>query len=194
MEKRLAEFRARRLAQSVDKSGERSSCNLQSGEQNDENIGMKSQKSDCLQSGEQKAKEIEAQCESSGTAGCQQPERTENNPTLSSQRQDCRDWLLDSALGRWLASKRLFISNVILLKLLLWLVLLGLFVELEFGLAFFVLSLFYWLYEGLRSPAAREPGEMSAYSVFNPDCQPLLGSLTAEQLEGEMGYRPLANR
>ncbi|KAJ8009363.1 hypothetical protein DPEC_G00088110 [Dallia pectoralis] len=47
---------------------------------------------------------------------------------------------------------------------------------------------------GLRSPTARQPGELSAYSVFNPDCQPLLGALTAEQLEGEMGYRPLANR
>ncbi|XP_068609810.1 SAYSvFN domain-containing protein 1 [Brachionichthys hirsutus] len=105
-----------------------------------------------------------------------------------------RDWLLDSALGRWLASKQFAFSNIVLLKLLLWLVLLGLFVELEFGLPFFVISLFYWLYEGLRSPAERHPGELSAYSVFNPDCRPLLGSLTAEQLEGEMGYRPLANR
>uniref|UniRef100_A0A673CXG9 Si:ch211-59d15.9 n=1 Tax=Sphaeramia orbicularis TaxID=375764 RepID=A0A673CXG9_9TELE len=105
-----------------------------------------------------------------------------------------QDWLLDSALGQWLSSKQFVISNVFLLKVLLWLVLLGLFIELEFGFPFFVLSLFYWIYEGLRSPGAREPGELSAYSVFNPDCQPLLGSLTAEQLEGEMGYRPLANR
>ncbi|XP_035534991.1 SAYSvFN domain-containing protein 1 [Morone saxatilis] len=112
----------------------------------------------------------------------------------SSPRKDCSDWLLDSALGRWLTSGQVVFSNLTLLKVLLWLVLLGLFVELEFGLPFFVISLFYWLYEGLRSPAAREPGELSAYSVFNPDCQPLLGSLTAEQLEGEMGYRPLANR
>lgn len=108
--------------------------------------------------------------------------------------QDGSDWLLDNPLGRWLASRQLVMSNLTLLKVLLWLVLLGLFVELEFGLPFFVISLFYWLYEGLRSPAARQPGELSAYSVFNPDCQPLLGSLTAEQLEGEMGYRPLANR
>ncbi|XP_062267483.1 SAYSvFN domain-containing protein 1 [Platichthys flesus] len=111
----------------------------------------------------------------------------------SSHIQDRSDWLLDSALGRWLTTRHGIISNLTLLKVLLWLVLLGLFVELEFGLAFFILSLFYWLYEGLRSPAPREPGEMSAYSVFNPDCQPLLGSLTAEQLEGEMGYIHLAN-
>ncbi|TWW68720.1 SAYSvFN domain-containing protein 1 [Takifugu flavidus] len=107
---------------------------------------------------------------------------------------DRSDWFLDSALGRWLTTRKSVLSNLTLLKFLLWLVLLGLFVELEFGLPFFVVSLFYWLYEGLRSPAARQPGELSAYSVFNPDCQPLLGSLTAEQLEGEMGYRPLANR
>lgn len=90
--------------------------------------------------------------------------------------------------GHWL------LSHLTLLKVLLWLVLLGLFSELEFGLPFFLISLFYWLYEGFRSPKARQPGEMSAYSVFNPDCQPILGTLTAEQLEGEMGYRPMARR
>lgn len=116
-----------------------------------------------------------------------------SSPVQSEPKQERSDWLLDSTVGRWLCS-RLAFTNITLLKILLWLVLLGLFVELEFGLPFFVLSLFYWIYEGLRSPEARKPGELSAYSVFNPDCQPLLGSLTAEQLEGEMGYRPLANR
>lgn len=116
-----------------------------------------------------------------------------SSPVQSEPKQERSDWLLDTTVGRWLCS-RLAFTNITLLKILLWLVLLGLFVELEFGLPFFVLSLFYWIYEGLRSPEARKPGELSAYSVFNPDCQPLLGSLTAEQLEGEMGYRPLANR
>lgn len=121
--------------------------------------------------------------------------KTEDKPTpvQSEPKQERSDWLLDTAVGRWLSS-RLAFTNLTLLKILLWLVLLGLFVELEFGLPFFVVSLFYWIYEGLRSPEARQPGELSAYSVFNPDCQPLLGALTAEQLEGEMGYRPLANR
>ncbi|XP_072301598.1 SAYSvFN domain-containing protein 1 [Eucyclogobius newberryi] len=116
-----------------------------------------------------------------------------STPTQSQVKQEKSDWLLDTTVGRWLCS-RLAFTNLTLLKILLWLVLLGLFAELEFGLAFFIISLFYWIYEGLRSPEARQPGELSAYSVFNPDCQPLLGSLTAEQLEGEMGYRPLANR
>uniref|UniRef100_A0A8C6ST32 Si:ch211-59d15.9 n=1 Tax=Neogobius melanostomus TaxID=47308 RepID=A0A8C6ST32_9GOBI len=122
-------------------------------------------------------------------------EKTQEEPTVvqNEPEQERSDWLLDTALGRWLSS-RLAFTNLTLLKILLWLVLLGLFAELEFGLPFFVLSLFYWIYEGLRSSEDRQPGELSAYSVFNPDCQPLLGSLTAEQLEGEMGYRPLANR
>ncbi|CAJ1078262.1 SAYSvFN domain-containing protein 1 [Xyrichtys novacula] len=168
MEQKLAEFRARRQA------------------------ARKEERTVPL-SADRKAMEGSAQTET--TSADSPKEKTENRePAQSSSKKDIADWLLDSALGRWLTSRQLVISNVLLLKVLLWLVLLGLFVELEFGLPFFVISLFYWLYEGLRSPAAREPGELSAYSVFNPDCQPLLGTLTAEQLEGEMGYRPLANR
>ncbi|XP_018517165.1 SAYSvFN domain-containing protein 1 [Lates calcarifer] len=168
MEKKLAEFRARRQA---------------------ENAVKKDQDADPQHS----APTVAAEPETTLTADRRQTENNRAAPPCS-ETKDRSDWLLDSALGRWLASRKFVISNLILLKVLLWLVLLGLFVELEFGLPFFVISLFYWLYEGLRSPAAREPGELSAYSVFNPDCQPLLGTLTAEQLEGEMGYRPLANR
>ncbi|XP_072218331.1 SAYSvFN domain-containing protein 1 [Leuresthes tenuis] len=171
MEQKLAEFRARRQAEKAVRKSE--------------------------PAGTETTEKTEADTAAqSDTADGQLPEKIENNRTAadSCQRRDCRDWLLDSNLGRWLASRQLVLSNLTLLKVLLWLVLLGLFVELEFGLPFFVISLFYWLYEGLRSPAPRMPGELSAYSVFNPDCQPLLGALTAEQLEGEMGYRPLANR
>ncbi|XP_078799039.1 SAYSvFN domain-containing protein 1 isoform X1 [Oryzias latipes] len=164
MEKKLAEFRARRRAE----KSKMSEADLQSRQQ-------------------------------SADVHDEQPQKTDDTSAYHSQEdvtgvERRRDWLLESRLGRWLASRQLVLSNVTLLKVLLWLVLLGLFAELEFGLPFFVISLFYWIYEGLRSPDQRKPGELSAYSVFNPDCQPLLGSLTAEQLEGEMGYRPLANR
>lgn len=175
MEQRLAEFRARRQAAVKDRD-ERADPQRQSGDQAGGHA-------------EQQPADT-----TSDTQQTRDKTDSEEAQTRSPARKDRSDWLLDSALGRWLASRHLVLSNLVLLKVLLWLVLLGLFVELEFGLPFFVISLFYWLYEGLRSPAAREPGELSAYSVFNPDCQPLLGSLTAEQLEGEMGYRPLANR
>ncbi|XP_066467719.1 SAYSvFN domain-containing protein 1 [Tiliqua scincoides] len=87
-----------------------------------------------------------------------------------------------------------FLINVTFLKFLLWLVLLGLFVELEFGLPYFVLSMFYWIYVGTRSPSERKNGERSAYSVFNPGCEAIQGTLTAEQFERELQYRPLADR
>ncbi|XP_006860643.1 PREDICTED: SAYSvFN domain-containing protein 1 [Chrysochloris asiatica] len=87
-----------------------------------------------------------------------------------------------------------FRTNITLLKVLLWLVLLGLFVELEFGLAYFVLSLFYWMYVGTRSPEEKKAGEKSAYSVFNPGCEAIQGTLTAEQLERELQLRPPEGR
>ncbi|KAM6184231.1 SAYSvFN domain-containing protein 1 [Erethizon dorsatum] len=85
-----------------------------------------------------------------------------------------------------------FLTNITFLKVLLWLVLLGLFAELEFGLAYFVLSLFYWMYVGTRAPGEKKEGERSAYSVFNPGCEAIQGTLTAEQLERELQIRPLA--
>lgn len=80
------------------------------------------------------------------------------------------------------------------MKVLLWLVLLGLFVELEFGLAYFVLSMFYWMYVGTRGPGEKKEGEKSAYSVFNPGCEAIQGTLTAEQLERELQLRPPQGR
>ncbi|NXV71838.1 SMDC1 protein, partial [Atlantisia rogersi] len=85
-------------------------------------------------------------------------------------------------------------ARPLLLKVLLWAVLLALFVELELGLPYFILSLLYWMYAGTRGPAERRQGELSAYSVFNPGCTAIAGTLTAEQLERELHYRPAAGR
>ncbi|KAL1781247.1 SAY domain-containing 1 [Sigmodon hispidus] len=86
------------------------------------------------------------------------------------------------------------LTNITFLKVLLWLVLLGLFVELEFGLVYFVLSMFYWMYVGTRGPEEKREGEKSAYSVFNPGCEAIQGTLTAEQLERELQLRPPQGR
>lgn len=42
----------------------------------------------------------------------------------------------------------------------------------------------------LRNLGQRRDG-LSAYSVFNADCTPLLGQLQPEQFENEMRHRPL---
>ncbi|KAK7133420.1 hypothetical protein R3I94_015333 [Phoxinus phoxinus] len=158
MERKLAEFRARKKAQTeAEKPAVRE-----------------------IQS-EMKAITIDSPAVFPDTTEFLKPDTCHQSP----HKQDQGD-LLNTTSGSWL--QRLVLTHLTLFKVLLWIVLLGLFSELEFGLPFFVISLFYWLYEGLRSPKARQPGEMSAYSVFNPDCQPILGTLTAEQLQGEMGF------
>ncbi|XP_071432847.1 SAYSvFN domain-containing protein 1 [Pithys albifrons albifrons] len=99
-----------------------------------------------------------------------------------------------AAAGRPGAAAAPVWARPLLLKVLLWAVLLALFAELELGLPFFVLSLLYWMYAGTRGPAERRPGELSAYSVFNPGCTAIAGTLTAEQLERELHYGPAAGR
>lgn len=56
-------------------------------------------------------------------------------------------------------------------------------IHVEFGLVFTLLSLFLlmFLHMGVRAE-----GEMSAYSVFNPNCERLLGQLTPEHFERDM--------
>ncbi|XP_055042872.1 SAYSvFN domain-containing protein 1 [Misgurnus anguillicaudatus] len=165
MERKLAEFRARKKVQTEAKKPADSEIQPE----------MK------VKDAELQMKDLESSRISSAIP--------ELKPTTSTPHTEAGgNGVLNSGSSHWL------FTHVTLLKVLLWLVLLGLFIELEFGLPFFLISLFYWLYEGFRSPKARQPGELSAYSVFNPDCQPILGTLTAEQLEGEMGYRPMARR
>ncbi len=43
------------------------------------------------------------------------------------------------------------------------------------------------------SALCRKSGEMSAYSVFNPGCKAIDGTLTADQFENEIRHRSLKN-
>ncbi|GMR59552.1 hypothetical protein PMAYCL1PPCAC_29747 [Pristionchus mayeri] len=60
------------------------------------------------------------------------------------------------------------------------------FVWIEFGAVFFVFSCLTGICLGLGS---RRQGEVSAYSVFNSNCERLLGSMTAEHFERDMLHR-----
>lgn len=62
-----------------------------------------------------------------------------------------------------------------------------LFVRIEFGAVFFVCSALYFIFTNLRN-IPRKPGELSAYSVFNPNCESIDGTLKAEQFESELRY------
>ncbi|XP_078090850.1 SAYSvFN domain-containing protein 1 [Mustelus asterias] len=122
------------------------------------------------------------------------PERLQDTAEGRGQKENVQTSFPERSLEEPVESDHSNFWTVTILKFLLWLVLLGLFIELEFGLVYFVLSMFYWIYVGTRDSGRKKQGEVSAYSVFNPGCKAIEGSLTAEQFERELQYRPLAGR
>ncbi|XP_030050461.1 SAYSvFN domain-containing protein 1-like [Microcaecilia unicolor] len=187
MEQRLAEFRARKKKAKAEagKGGEPGSTSLETVKETKGLVTVFKEKLQIL-GGRGRAEESQASGVAAETWSDQQ---SVLDIPLSRRRSSGDAFTTHPLLSRWLLQ-----INPLLLKFLLWLVLLGLFVELEFGLAYFVLSMFYWIYEGTRSPRERKPGEKSAYSVFNAGCESLQGTLTAEQFERELQYRPMAGQ
>lgn len=119
------------------------------------------------------------------------PNETASRPTIWSQ-----IWnktvsrLLNNSVSLWIINTWPSIPVLgwpLFLKLLLWLILFGLFVEIEFGMVYVLLSSFYFIYANTRT-GEKLKNEPSAYSVFNPNCERLQGSLTAEQFESEIRY------
>uniref|UniRef100_A0A6M2CTL1 Putative conserved plasma membrane protein ovary overexpressed n=1 Tax=Rhipicephalus microplus TaxID=6941 RepID=A0A6M2CTL1_RHIMP len=94
----------------------------------------------------------------------------------------------EESCGRW---TRLDVATLVL-KLTLWCLLMTLFVVLEFGAVFFAISVFYVMFTNFRK-RPRLRGELSAYSVFNPNVEAIDGSLTAQDLERQltMGILPM---
>ncbi|MFH4981920.1 hypothetical protein AB6A40_008629 [Gnathostoma spinigerum] len=80
--------------------------------------------------------------------------------------------------------------HCILVTFFTWALLQMLFTYVQFGFVFFLFSLLVGLALNLGQ---RRPGEMSAYSVFNPNCERLLGTLTAEHFERDLLRQNRAN-
>ncbi|KOC61965.1 SAYSvFN domain-containing protein 1 [Habropoda laboriosa] len=74
-----------------------------------------------------------------------------------------------------------------LLYFLLWAALYIIAIEYEFGAVYFVVSILVFICLNTRSKP-KKPGELSAYSVFNPDCKAIEGTLDASQFEREIRY------
>lgn len=64
-------------------------------------------------------------------------------------------------------------------------------IELKFGIVYLLFSALFFIYFNTRTGPKRK-NEVSAYSVFNKDCESIKGTLTGEQLAGEMIYGPFA--
>lgn len=79
------------------------------------------------------------------------------------------------------------------LYILLWLLLWGFFISVEFGFVYFLLSAFAFIVLSLRG-SRRKIGQLSAYSVFNENCESIEGTLTADQFERELRFGPAAVR
>jgi len=161
VEKRLAEYRAKKAKKPIR-----------------EELAQKPEVQNIIQvqpADKEDPEELEPLLEKELEYAAQEPE--ENNPTGVRH-------LLDKY------SRQVNITLTVL-KFLLWATLMTLFVEIEFGAVFFILSLFYVIYSNLRS-GPKVKGEPSAYSVFNPNCEAIDGTLTAEQFERELILGPKA--
>lgn len=60
-------------------------------------------------------------------------------------------------------------------------------IELKFGTVFLIISALFGIYFNTRT-SPRKQGEISAYSVFNENCQSIDGTLKAEQFEQEIRF------
>lgn len=78
---------------------------------------------------------------------------------------------------------------LLFLKILLWMSLWRIFIELQFGAVFFAVSALIFIYFNTRTGKSKSK-TLSAYSVFNPNCERLQGTITAEQFERELLHRP----
>jgi len=70
----------------------------------------------------------------------------------------------------------------IALKFLLWLILFFIFLKLEFAAVYFVISLLVIIYLNTRVSKSKN-GQLSAYSVFNPNVERISGTITPEKLQ-----------
>lgn len=78
-----------------------------------------------------------------------------------------------------------------LLYFALWVTLYAIFIKLQFGTIYFIVSALVGMYLNTRT-GPKKPNEISAYSVFNENVQGIDGTLTAEQLQREMLFGPAA--
>ena len=76
---------------------------------------------------------------------------------------------------------------IYLLYFLLWGTLYIIAIQYEFGAVYFILSTLIFICLNTRSKP-KKSGELSAYSVFNPNCKAIEGTLDASQFEREIRY------
>lgn len=68
---------------------------------------------------------------------------------------------------------------------LIWASLYYFFIQLQFGIIYLIISMLFGIYFNTRT-GPKDENEISAYSVFNKNCESINGTLKGEQLERQM--------
>ncbi|XP_066140067.1 SAYSvFN domain-containing protein 1 [Euwallacea fornicatus] len=77
------------------------------------------------------------------------------------------------------------------LSLLLWITVYAIFIKLQFGMVYLIISALVGMYLNTRT-GPKEKNEVSAYSVFNENCEKIDGTLDGEQMTKQMLYGQFA--
>ena len=102
--------------------------------------------------------------------------------------QNIVQYVRDTRLAKMLSSwKQQNTFTITVTKVISWFIVWLLFVYLEFGAVYFILSSMFFIYANTRS-GPKTDGSPSAYSVFNPNCERIDGTFTAEQFEQELRF------
>lgn len=76
--------------------------------------------------------------------------------------------------------------KILVIKFLIWLTLFVIFIRLEFGAIYFIISLLYFMWSSLDS--RRRRNQLSAYSVFNPNFEKIQGTFSAEDYDRQLRH------
>ena len=79
---------------------------------------------------------------------------------------------------------------IVVVKLLIYLMGQAIAYLMEFGAVFFCISILYLIWSSLDDRRRRR-NELSAYSVFNPNCEAIDGTVTADQLKKQLTFGAL---
>ncbi|XP_011498723.1 PREDICTED: SAYSvFN domain-containing protein 1 isoform X3 [Ceratosolen solmsi marchali] len=114
-----------------------------------------------------------------------------NATTANVDEDDLESILSEDSIDETACPSTFYARTIGLLYFLLWLTLYIIAIQIEFGSVYFVISTLAFICLNTRS-GRKNTEEVSAYSVFNPNCHSIAGTLTAEQFEQEIRYGPLS--
>lgn len=80
-------------------------------------------------------------------------------------------------------------TSLVVMSFVLWVVVFLFFIQIEFGIIYLIVSALLGIYYNTRT-GPKKNDEVSAYSVFNKNCESIDGTLTAAQFERELMYGP----